>query len=154
MSFAENTEAANIGAITMLAPVLDYRRVFIRPESDWGRSTFPPEAISACIEKGEPIALSETFFVGPRLLASMLHSNVMAEFARLGRPITVIHGDHDGMVSIGISRDAAAAYRNIRLIEFSNMEHGFTDAGDETGQRDATQTNVRNILEILISGAK
>jgi pimeloyl-ACP methyl ester carboxylesterase len=149
--FAQTWTPELIGGISLLAPVLDYWRTFIRPESKWGQETFTPEALLGCMDSGTPIMLNERFGVGPRLIASMLHSDLPSLTSRLTKPIKVFHGEADEMVSPQISRDAAAASRAITLQMFPNMEHGFTDSGDDDGTRAATRENVRRMLHELIA---
>ena len=143
----------SIGSIALLAPVLDYRRTFIEPESQWGLETFPAEAVRDCLESGAPIPLSDDFAVGPRLLASMLHSDLPSVTSNLRRPVQIFHGEADGMVALRISQDAAERNPNLELHQFPHMEHGFTHDGDEDGTQEETRANVRRMIALLLAGA-
>lgn len=143
-----------IGPVTLLSPVMDYRRTFIEPNTDWGKQTFPHQSLVRCLALGEHVPIGEGFYMAPPLLAGLLQADVEASLRVIDGPITILHGDHDGMVPIEISRDIAHAYPQVRLIEFKNMEHGFTDHGDDAGKSAATLSNLNRIVTVLATGGE
>jgi len=141
---------AQLGRITLLAPVLNYRKVFLDPVSDWGKTTFPQAALRRCLEAGKPVPIGENFYMSPVLLANLMHADVEGSVSLIEEEFTVLHGVRDDMVPISLSQDVAARHPHLRLIEFPNMEHGFTDSGDETGESPATLANIEHIMRFLV----
>jgi uncharacterized protein len=140
----------DFGRVTLLAPVLDYRAVFIDPVSPWGTATFTRERLAKCASEGEPIAINDSFSMHPRLLASLLHSDVLSFVPRAGT-LTIIHGESDDMVPVELSMAAAERHANVRLVTIPDMEHGFTHTGDKQGSHTSTQRNIATILHAVIA---
>lgn len=141
-----------IDEVFMVAPVLSYRRTFILPETAWGQEVFE-NVLERTILGGERVYISDEFYIHDRIVSEMCMIDLESSIERSEKAFKMIHGDKDGMVSYEITKDFAARHNNMILYTFENMEHGFTDLGDEEGNSDATEHNINRMVQI-ISGAK
>jgi len=137
-----------IGKVYLIAPVLNYSRVFIAPESPWGLELFD-NMFSRTIVQNQRIHITERFYVTRELVAEMLMIDVEAEVRKSNNHFVVIHGNKDSIVSFQISRDIASRNSNVQLFEFNNMDHGFTDCEDDEGLSVETANNIKEIFKII-----
>lgn len=141
----------NMGPRFLIAPVLDYRRTFLDPESNWGKETFSKDAIEGALN-GKKIYLSDSFYVNGSFFSEVSAINVGIFLNACECPVHVMHGMEDDMVSLKISKDVAHGNSHTYVHEFPNMEHGFTDKGDESGESKETVQNIAKMIDIISRG--
>ncbi|KZC99926.1 MULTISPECIES: alpha/beta fold hydrolase [unclassified Thalassospira] len=142
-----------LGKRFLLAPVLDYNRTFLNPETAWGRENFSPERQMDAM-RGNPVYLNDDFYMTGRLFSEMASINILSNFLLCKGTVSIFHGDEDDMVPIDISRDISRAVQRAELTSFGGMEHGFTAKGDETGKSKETLRNVGKMVSLIESGIK
>lgn len=144
----------------LVAPVTDYRRSLIDPETAWGRETFRETADA----DGRPVyRLAEDYVLGNELYRGIRETDVPAVIRSVsernrrkaaGEPGTalrqqflIFHGVKDPKVAFAGSEELAARYpETVKLIPLPETVHGLTAAGDETFTAKRTLAN----LELLI----
>lgn len=118
-------------SLTLIAPVLDYRRTFLEPETDWGKEWFSPEALSQINTRGS--LRLESYELSPRLLEEFRVIDPLAVLRRTRIPTLIIHGNRDSVVPFAVSSDAAREIGHLRLFTLKDADHGFPHYKDETG---------------------
>ena len=141
----------NFGPRFLVAPVLDYRRTFLVPESPWAVENFSLEAQKGALE-GTPIYISEEFFMTGELFAEMASIDVSSFLKSCSSKVHIMHGVEDDMVLFDISQSIASDASNAEFYPFAGMEHGFTAKGDETGESPDTLANIDRMVQIIIRG--
>ncbi len=137
-----------IDNVYLIAPVLDYYKTFIAPSTTWGKKLFH-DVIERTIAMGEKVYMDDTFYLHQDIVSEMCMVNIEANIAKSNKTIHVMHGNMDGMVPISISQEIASRNSNIVFYEFDNMEHGFTNLGDEKGDSEMTINNINKMLKII-----
>ena len=146
--FVSNILPQFIDEIFLVAPVLDYKKTFITPISEWGKDLFT-NIIDDVLIKKQNLYITDTFYIQSRLVAEMAIIDVLDFAKKTDKIFHTIHGDADSMVDYSITLAASQTANNIRLYSFKDMEHGFTDMNDEDGVTDITKNNVTRILNII-----
>ncbi|MEZ0540430.1 alpha/beta hydrolase [Fibrella arboris] len=139
-----------IDKIFLLAPVLDYQKTFIDHTTPWGKEVFY-NILERTLINGETIKISETFYIHSGIVAEMTIINIESHLLKLSNEIHIMHGDNDGMVSYDIAKEISEKSKNLEFHSFHNMEHGFTDKGDDDGISPRTQENFHRIVQIVTS---
>lgn len=130
-------------SITLIAPVLDYRRTFLEPETPWGKEWFSARALSRLSTRGR--LRLEKFDLSPRLIEEFRLIRPVDFLARVGVPTLIIHGDRDSVVPYAVSQEVASTMPNIRLHTLRDADHGYPHYQDETG-KDARSCALRGEL--------
>jgi len=146
--FAASIFPKKIDEVFLVAPVLDYVQTFISPISTWGKESFG-RVVERTIVQGETIPLSDKFYMTADVVAEMLMIDIERLFRNNTKRIKIMHGNKDGMVDISITQDFAKRHGNIAFYMFDNMEHGFTDFGDEQGSNERTKSNIERMISII-----
>lgn len=137
-----------IEKISLVAPVLSFRQVFLEPISTWGKETFT-DMTNRAFYKKEKISITRRFFLGHKIITEMNLLDIENSLKNIKTPIQIMHGEKDDMVSSRTSIEMSNKYNFIKLYLFKNMEHGFTDYGDETGKRPQTLQNIDAMIKII-----
>lgn len=140
---------SDVKHINLLAPVLDYERTFVNPITPWGIDVFT-DFLQRTLINGERIEITDSIYFDNKIAFELSSINIENILASIDADIKIMHGDNDGMVSYDISKKIASKYDNIRFFSFENMEHGFTNKDDETGEHPRTKENFNRIIELLI----
>ncbi len=135
-----------VDRLCLLAPVLDYRRTFLEPETEWARASFNDAAMRKSLAKGY-LLLDGGFKIGIRLLEEMRLLDPTAALRRTLATVKIIHGNRDTMVPFATSIAAKEICPQITLIEVPNMDHGYADINDPTGNAPRSIENKKNIFE-------
>ena len=116
-------------AVVLLNPVLELFKVFVQPQSQWGRENFGQAARMRASAQG--YVEVNRFKAGQVLLDEMtLFPENLAISHLGGTPCLIVHGTEDGHVPIESSR-AAAVLDAVQLIEISGSGHGFSEPSAE-----------------------
>ncbi len=136
-----------VSDLTLLAPVLDYRRLYIEPENEERRARYANLVETAVLE-GQPREIDDRIAFGQAMVLNLATIPVWEALGALDCPITIMHGDKDGAVPVSMSQQAAQIMSSIKLHVFSGMEHGFTELGDENGDHPQSLQNFAQIVEL------
>lgn len=147
--FASSLFNTKIDNVNLIAPILDYNKTFINPNTEWGKTTFA-NIVEKTIFNNEKLYMTDEFYVKGALVTEMCLINIENAIKLSEKKFTVMHGDCDDMVDCGISKEIAARNSNIELHIFENMEHGFTDKGDEDGTSPATKKNINRMVSLIM----
>ncbi|MBU0578240.1 lysophospholipase [Patescibacteria group bacterium] len=137
-----------VQGITLIAPVLSYKRTFINPETDWAQSIFNKKTLSK-LSKTNKLYVNDDFPISAGLVEEMRLIEPDLALKQVKQDIVILHGDSDTMVPFSVSRDIADSSPRIRLVSFRNMDHGFTDIDDEIGTSKKSKENKKRIYEII-----
>ena len=121
----------SVRCLTLIAPVLDYTRTFLQPETEWAREWFGVKAQDGVRRQGH--FMLENFKLSPRLLEEFRYVRPLEFLRESAIPTLIIHGDRDSMVPYGASADAAAAGPPITLHTLRDADHGYTHFEDDEG---------------------
>ena len=138
----------SVAKLVLIAPVLSYERTFLQPETDWAKDIFTAEALSDAA-KSNQLFINPGFPIAMRLIEEMRIIRPEIALRELTKPTVVIHGDADSMVPFRASKDIVKRARSAKLIRIRNMDHGFTDAEDETGKGPRSLKNKLQIYRII-----
>ena len=138
--------------LVLLAPVIDMFDTFVTPQTPWGESFFGSERIAAAL-RCTPLVPDPDFAFGPRFAADLLLIDVKPILRRLSCPVTVMHGDHDGMVPYGVSKQTAKEIDGVSFIGLPKTDHGLAEAGDEDQVTELTQSNYRRAVAAITGDA-
>jgi uncharacterized protein len=127
-----------------IAPVLDYAKTFLQPNTEWAKNSFSKKALAEIDTRGF-LLLDGSFQVGARLIYELGVINLTSEARSLEQPILILHGVQDSMVSIATSIEFVSQNHKARLIQIKDMDHGFAAPDDEKGTRAASQRNLSTI---------
>ena len=84
-------------------------------------------------EKEEDIPQEQEFWgmkLGKGFFTSMREFHLFDTIGGFQKPVLIMHGTDDPVVSIETSRRAAAIYSDVRLEEFAGEPHGFSENGN------------------------
>jgi pimeloyl-ACP methyl ester carboxylesterase len=148
-AFVAEEARASVRCLAFVAPVIDYDRTFLRPETPWAKASFGPAALSALPEKGH-LLLDGKHRLSPRLIEEFHLLDPIASLARSRVPTLIVHGDKDSMVPYAASYAAATRLPTVKLVTLPNTDHGFSDIGDEDGLGPASLTmKSRLVAEVV-----
>lgn len=146
---ATSSPGISLRSLTLIAPVLDYRRTFLEPETDWGKEWFSREALDRLTTRGT--LRLESFDLSPRLIEEFRVVNPITFLSRTRVPTLIIHGDHDSVVPFAVSKDAATAISGLRLHTLRDADHGFPHYQDETGSGIQSNRLRRELIEEAVA---
>lgn len=114
---------STISSITLLCPVLDYKRTFLNPETEWAQEWFAPEAISNAMRTGK-LDL-DGFQLGSNLLKEFRRLNPGEALLKLKVPALIVHGTEDSYVPYSVAEYYGKRYRNGKFLPVNGADHGF-----------------------------
>lgn len=112
-----------IASITLLCPVLDYKRTFLNPETEWAQKWFTPTAISNAMRTGK--LNLDGFQLGSDLLKEFRRLNPGETLLKLKVPALIVHGTEDSYVPYSVAKYYGEGYRNGRFLPINSADHGF-----------------------------
>lgn len=145
----------------LIAPVTDYRRNILTPDTNWGKETFvqtPDGSGGVCYR------LSDAYFLGNALIRELRELDIPAIFERIseqnrrdpeGRKqrILIFHGERDPKIAFDGSRELALKYpETVGLTALPDTVHGLTQTGDEDFSAPRTMKNLETVIA-AVSGA-
>ncbi len=128
---AAHSRRSSIQCLTLIAPVLDYTRTFLEPETEWAREWFGAKAQDGVRSSGH--FMLESFRLSPRLLEEFRYLRPVEFLRESAIPTLIIHGNRDSMVPYGVSLEAAALGPPVALHTLKDADHGYTHFEDEAG---------------------
>lgn len=114
---------STISSLTLLCPVLDYKRTFLEPETEWAQEWFTPEAISKAKQTGK--FNLDRFELGNALLEEFHRYKPAEALLKLTVPTLIVHGTEDSMVPYSVAQYYGRKYRKGKFLSIKEADHGF-----------------------------
>ncbi len=146
--FAAARYANSVASVSLIAPVLSYRRTFLEPETEWAKEVFAEDRLHN-LDKTGRLYFDSDFYIGHRLVEEMRLIRPDLELRGLNQRILVIHGDRDSMVPYDATVQACHGLSNVTLITLHGADHGFMEAGDDEGVTRASRVNKESIYKAI-----
>lgn len=137
-----------IKSVLLISPVISYKRTFLNPETEWGRSIFNERTL-ADMARTKQLFIEDNFPISIRLVEEMKTIQPELAINQLSQDIVIIHGDADSMVPYNVSKEISKNIPNIKFISMPGMDHGFMDETDENGTSEKSLKNKLRIYEII-----
>jgi pimeloyl-ACP methyl ester carboxylesterase len=137
-----------VDSVTLIAPVLSYRRTFLEPRTDWARDLFSTEKLRKLDTTGR-LYLGGRFFIGHHLIEEMRIVRPICALADLKQRVLAIHGDRDSMVPYEITAQTCRAIPHVKFVTLRGADHGFIQEGDDEGVSTESVENKRRIYNML-----
>ncbi len=145
---ASRTKGA-VSCLTLIAPVLDYRRTFLKPETPWAQEWFNLKALQALPSKG--YIMLDGHKLSPRLIQEFRELRPVVSLAKSRIPSLIIHGDRDSMVPYSVSAEIARRIPQVRLHTLRGTDHGFSHFDDEEGTGRKSQEHKEELIREVVS---
>lgn len=113
----------NVSSLTLLCPVLDYRKSFLEPETEWAKEWFHPQAIRNVAKTG--FLQLDQFKLGAPLIKEFSKLHPGKTLLKLRVPTLVVHGTKDSMVPYSVAKYYGTKYRLGRFLSVPGADHGF-----------------------------
>ncbi len=120
----------NILSLTLLCPVLDYRRTFLKPEVKNTQRWFTSEAISKAKETGK-IRYGASH-LGQAVLEEFTKHHLPEKFLKLSVPSLVVHGTEDETVPHAVSSEVTKEHSQAEFLSVIGAGHSLKDFEKET----------------------
>lgn len=137
-----------VRSVSLIAPVLSYRRTFLEPETDWAKDLFSGEALRQLDDTGRLYFDSE-FCIGHSLVEEMRIIRPDIALAELEQRVLVVHGDRDAMVPYDATLQACRGLQHVKLVTLRGADHGFMQEGDEEGVSPQSIANKERIFGMI-----
>jgi pimeloyl-ACP methyl ester carboxylesterase len=143
--FAATLRKSAVVSLILVCPVLDYKRTFLQPTTEWASEIFNARALDRAYRSGS-LSMSEGFEIDVKLLVEMELIEPAKALQGLRIPTLLIHGEMDSMVPVFLSAEIAAPLDHVDLLVVPRMDHGFMDIDDEFGTGDTSKKNLDLIV--------
>ncbi|MBK9121329.1 MAG: alpha/beta fold hydrolase [Phycisphaerales bacterium] len=130
---------------TLLAPAISYRELYIEPAHPLRTAKYSDFYRRAVLE-GATVPVSDRAALNWRNAIEFAMCDLGHQLSAIASRTAILHGEADSMVPHELSRDLAARYAGIDLTIIPEMDHGYMDHNDETGESERSQHNLRAIL--------
>jgi hypothetical protein len=137
--------------LVLLAPVLSFYDTFVEPKTEWAEEHFGIDKIRRVLNGHDRFELEPGFFLGQEFAADLVTASPESALEHLPTPVTVLHGNRDGMVPFAVSDRICTASDSVTLRVMENTEHGLGVAGDDDQAAAETQDNYDLLVRELIS---
>jgi len=118
-----------ISCLTLLCPVLDYKRTFLNPETEWTKEWFVPQAFNKAEKTG--FLDLDGFHLGRKLLEEFKALNPAEVLLKLEVPTLLVHGTEDTMVPYIVSKNVGPKYPHRVFVPVEGADHGFEGFEDK-----------------------
>src|SRR5262249_22946042 len=142
-----------VKTVSLISPVLSYRRTFLHPETEWAREIFNDKSLRALRKTGR-LYFDEKFYVGVRFVEEMAIVRPDVALRDVCQPVLIFHGDQDPMVPYEATVEACRGLSAVHLVTMAGIDHGFMAAGDEEGQSQKSRDNKAAIYSRLLEHLK
>lgn len=112
-----------VSILTLLCPVIDYKRTFLQPETEWAKEWFSREAFAKAKKTGR--LNLDGFKLGHKLLAEFSRLNPGQTLLKLRVPTLIVHGTDDSYVPFEPSKKYGLQYRYGKFVPIKGADHGF-----------------------------
>ena len=115
--------AEKVLSLSLLAPVLDFRRTFLQPETEWAEEWFTKKALQKAEKTGQ--LNLDGFVLGKALLSEFAVLKPIDSLRSISTPTLIVHGSDDSMVPFPVARDASKGLPHVTFIAVEEADHGF-----------------------------
>lgn len=112
-----------VSSMALLYPVLDYKKTFLDPKTQWAEKWFTPQALATAKQTGK-LAI-DGFELGNNLIKEFYRYDPGKSLLELSIPTLIIHGTEDKRVPYSVARYYGRHYRKGRLLSIKGADHGF-----------------------------
>ena len=119
-------------ALVLLSSVLDYRRTFLEPETDWGKEWFSPSALSTAYETSMLDLMG--FPLGLDLLREFKTLEPAKVLRDLALPVLMVHSERDPYTPFDVAREAAKSRPGVKFVRVPGAGHYFEGYESRTFQ--------------------
>lgn len=143
--FTSALAPSSVATISLICPVLDYCRTFLRPTTEWAAGIFNSETLDRAFKVGT-LRMNDRFVIDVKLLIEMSLIVPSDSLRRIRCSTLVIHGEQDSMVPSQLSVGCTSGLDHVHLTIIPGMEHGYYDSEDETGESPKSRGNLKRII--------
>lgn len=135
----------------LIAPVVDYKKTFVYPQTQWSSDFWGYEHIIQGI-CNDGLELDENYVLTGNVLLEILTVDIPGFIKETTIEITIFHGKGDNMVPLTASEDVSKSRDNINLIKLEDTEHGLTEIGDCSFESEITKINLAKVVDEIMKG--
>lgn len=129
---------------TLLAPALDYKKLYICPTAT-ARARYRG-FLAHSVLAGKKIRINSRVAFNWRNAVEFASVDLDGLLKDIAARTAIIHGTADSMVPVALSRGLAKRIPDLDLTIIPRMEHGFMDRDDESGVGRRSRVNFDQIL--------
>lgn len=138
----------SIESVSLISPVLSYRRTFLEPETEWAKELFSEEQLRRLDDSGRLYFDSE-FCISPRLVEEMQIIRPDVALAELQQRVLAVHGNRDSMVPFDATVRVCGGLEHVTLVILDGADHGFMQEGDDEGVSPQSIANKERVYRTL-----
>lgn len=131
--------------VTLLAPAIQYRDLYIDPTTEARKSRYEG-FLSASLFAGGTVEVDQCVKLQWQNAIEFATIDLNLQITSIADRLSVIHGTADEAIPIDLVRLLVEQVRGARFIERPGMEHGYTVLGDETGNSPESLANFEAIV--------
>lgn len=143
--FAAATAASITQRVTLLAPAVQYRDLYIDPVCPTRRQNYANFFENALLREGV-VEIGDFVSLNWKNAVEFSTVNLSAQIEAIEDRLTILHGTEDGAIPLSLVQKLASKHPGAKLVERSGMEHGFTNLGDQTGKDPRSLDNIDAIV--------
>ncbi len=147
--YASKEYSGIVKSVTLIAPVLSYRRTFLQPSTDWASAIFNKSSIEKLFRTNK-LPFSRKFACSMKLYKEMQSIQAKQFISEKALPVTIFHGDSDTMVPFYVSKEFSQEYNHIKFFQMKGMDHGFNDKDDEDGTKTKSIENRKTMFQFIL----
>lgn len=150
--FAASALSEKVERVTLLAPAVQYRELYIDPISEERRRRYEG-FLETSVFYDSQLQINERISLGWENAVEFATMNLDWQLSEMEGRLSVIHGDEDEAIPVSLVRKLMEGLPNSRFIVREGMEHGFTQLGDEVGMDVRSQANLDAIVAEAVRAA-
>lgn len=143
----------NVPKLVLLAPILDFNRTFINPETEWGREIFGQSKVVETIFNNS-LKVESGFNMTRKSALDMLLLDPRPTLRALPCEISILHGTEDGMVPFAATKEFAEKNKHVNFYQMPQTGHGLAQLEDELRTSQRTIDNTNYLIQQLIGEEK
>lgn len=134
----------------LIAPVTDYKKTFLYPETKWGKTIFGYERIIQGIRENA-LVIEDEYVLKRSVLMNILVTDIPGFIKYSNFKLCIFHGKCDEMVPISISEQLQQVRMDIKFIPLEKTEHGLTEVDDEEFSSCISLANLENVVWEIVN---
>lgn len=146
--FAAARYIDRVASVSLISPVLSYRRTFLEPETEWAKELFSARQLRRLGDSGRLYFDSE-FCISPRLVEEMRIIRPDIALGDLQQRVLAVHGTRDSMVPFNATAQVCRGLEHVTLVTLDGADHGFMQEGDDEGITPQSIANKEGIYRKL-----
>lgn len=143
--FAASAMSAKVERVTLLAPAIQYRELYIDPRSEERRRRYEGFLETSIFDHNR-LLIDERISLSWENAVEFATMSLDTQLNEMEGRLSVIHGAEDEAIPVALVKSLMDGLPNARFLMREGMEHGFTQLGDETGNDLRSQVNLEAIV--------